>query len=65
MSKVYQKGYPTDVYASIRATRMSEAERLAAVKAMQDAEAIAEALIWVRDKFAALGNFFLHPSLKH
>ena len=44
---------------------MTEAERDSAVKAMHDAEAIADAILWVRNKLAALGNFFLHPSLKH
>jgi len=44
---------------------MTDAERDAAVKAMQNAETIVDAILWVRDRIAAVGNFFLHPSLKH
>ena len=65
MSKVYQKGSASNIYALIRDARLTEAERDAAVKAMHDAESIANAILWVRDRLAAVGNFFLHPSLKH
>jgi len=65
MSNIKQRNSGSDIYALIRAARLSEAERDAALKAVQDAEAIANAILWVRDKLAAVGNFFLHPSLKH
>ena len=65
MSNYNQRAFGSDIYTLIRAARMTEAERDSAVKAMHDAEAIADAILWVRNKLAALGNFFLHPSLKH
>ena len=65
MSKVYQKSSRSSVYALIREARLTAAERDAALKAMENAETVADAILWVRDKLAAVGNFFLHPSLKH
>ena len=68
MSIIYQssqRGSGSDIYTLIRAARLTEAERDSAIKAMHDAESIVEAILWVRDKLAAVGNFFLHPSLKH
>lgn len=44
---------------------MSEFDRQVAIKAMRDAEAIADAMVWVKEKVAALGNCLLKPSLKH
>lgn len=44
---------------------MSASERRAAINAMQEAEAIADVLLWVREKFQALGAYFLSLGLKH
>jgi len=44
---------------------MSELDRQRAINAMRDAEAIADAIVWVKEKVAALGNYFLKPGLKH
>jgi hypothetical protein len=44
---------------------MPAADRQNAIKALQHAEAIADAVLWVRNKIVALGTLFLKPSLKH
>jgi hypothetical protein len=44
---------------------MSDYERQKAVDAMQMAEGFANALIWARDRIAAMGTWFLKPSVKH
>jgi hypothetical protein len=62
MSKVYQKSSRSSVYALIREARLTAAERDAALKAMENAETIADAILWVRDKLAAVGNFFLQAA---
>jgi hypothetical protein len=54
------------VYDRINAVRMSESERRAAIHALQDAEVIADGIIWVVRKFEQLGaRLFLKPSLKN
>ncbi|MGH8662263.1 MAG: hypothetical protein ACREUB_10955 [Burkholderiales bacterium] len=44
---------------------MSDVDRQKAIDAMLKAEAFASALFWVREKVAAIGTWFLKPSLKH
>ena len=44
---------------------MSEAERRAALVAIRNAEAVVDAVVWVKQRISALGDFFLKPSLKH
>ena len=65
MGKVKQRTLRSEIYARIRASRMSELERQTAINAVQNAEAIVDAIFWVTSKIAALGNAFLKPSLKH
>ena len=65
MSKVKQTSMRSDIYSRIREIRMSEADRQRALQSISDAEAIVDALIWVKDKLAAVGTYFLKPSLKH
>ena len=65
MRKANQNAFRSDIYKAIRNSRMSESERLVAINAMQDAEAIADAFIWVKEKIEAIGHYFLKPSLKH
>ncbi|HSE02432.1 MAG TPA: hypothetical protein VLB72_17045 [Burkholderiales bacterium] len=44
---------------------MSELERHKALNVMRMAEGFADALIWAREKVAAMGTWFLKPSVKH
>ncbi len=54
------------IYQRINASRLSDSERRAAIKAMQDAEVIADAILWVTRKIEHLGaRLFLRPSPKH
>ena len=43
---------------------MSEHERHRALSAMRDAEAIAEAILWAKEKIASIGALFLKPGFK-
>jgi hypothetical protein len=65
MRKVKHTGIGPDVYALIQKAQMSDFERQRAIEAMQMAEGFANALIWVREKVAAMGTWFLKPSVKH
>jgi hypothetical protein len=65
MSKVNQMNTGSKLYMRIQEIQMSEADRHAALNAVQQAEAIADGLIWVKSKLASVGTFFLKPSLKH
>jgi hypothetical protein len=54
------------IYERINTSRMSPAERQVAINAMQDAEWIVAALVWVTKKIEQLGaRLFLKPSPKH
>jgi hypothetical protein len=55
----------SDIYALIQRAQMSELDRQVAIDAMRIAEAFAEAVLWVKEKLAALGTYFLKPSVKH
>ena len=65
MRKANQDAFRSEIYKILENARMSESDRLAAINAMQDAEAIVNALLWVQDKISAVGHYFLRPSLKH
>lgn len=64
MRECNQRAFESGIYALIREGRMSERERQVAIHAMRKAEAIVEAILWMKEKVAALGDFFLKPSLK-
>jgi len=65
MRKVKHTGFGPDVYALIQRAQMSDLERQKALDAMRMAEGFANALIWAREKVAAMGTWFLKPSVKH
>jgi len=65
MRKVKHTGFGPDVYALIQRTQMSDLERQKAMDAMRMAEGFANALMWAREKVAAMGTWFLKPSVKH
>ncbi|MGQ0525843.1 MAG: hypothetical protein ACT4P8_19540 [Betaproteobacteria bacterium] len=54
------------IYQRINTARLSDSERRAAMQAMQDAELIADAILWVTRKIEQLGaRLFLRLSPKH
>jgi hypothetical protein len=65
MRKPNQMAFGSEVYALVHQSRMSESERHAALSAMRNAEAIVDAIVWVKGRISALGNYFLKPSLKN
>ncbi len=65
MRKPNQKAFRSEIYKVLENARLSESDRLTAINAMQDAEAIVDAFLWVRGKISAVGHYFLKPSLKH
>jgi len=65
MRKVNQTTDGSDVYALIQRAHMSDLDRQVAIDAMRIAEAFADALLWVKEKVAAIGTCFLKPSVKH
>jgi hypothetical protein len=65
MRKVNQMTLGSDVYALIRRAQMSDRERQVAIDAMRVAETFAQAVLWVKEKVAAIGTCFLKLSVKH
>lgn len=65
MRKAKQMKLDSGIYARVREVQMSEADRQMAIKALHGAEQFAEVVLWIRDRFAALGQAFMKPSLKH
>ena len=65
MRKVNQTTVGSDVYALIRKAQMSDRDREVAINAMRVAGAFVDAVLWVKEKVAAIGIFFLKPSMKH
>jgi len=54
------------IYNNINTVRMSEAERLVAINAMQNADLLVDAFVWTAKKIEQLAErLFLKPSLKH
>ena len=52
------------IYARLRSVQMSEADRRNAIQALRRAEQFAETALWLKQKVADLGHWFLKPSLK-
>jgi hypothetical protein len=44
---------------------MSDRDRQVAIGALRVAEGFSVAVFWVREKLAAMGTWFLKPSVKH
>ena len=65
MRKDNQTTVRSDVYSLLENARLSESDRLVALNALRDAEMIADAFLWLKEKIGAVGNYFLKPSLKH
>jgi hypothetical protein len=65
MSKVKQTNVGSDIYRRIQEAQMSHVERESALRALRHAEAMADLVVWVKNKVASVGAYFLKPSLKH
>jgi hypothetical protein len=52
------------IYKQLAGIRISETDRQRAAYALRDAEAIANGVIWVRERIASLGAIVLKPSFK-
>lgn len=54
------------IVGRINSARMSDADRLVAISAMQNAEIMVDGFVWVAKKIEQLGErLFLRPQLKH
>jgi hypothetical protein len=65
MRKANQRSLNSGIYARVREVQMSAADREMAIKALHGAEQFADAILWIKDRFVALGQVFMKPSLKH
>ena len=65
MRKSNERVLNSGIYARIRDARMNESDRHNALSTLHSAELIVDAIVWVQEKVAALGHYFLKPSLKH
>lgn len=65
MKKANERVLNSGIYARIREVRMSGADREYALKHVRAAESLVDTILWVKEKAAGLGNYFLKPSMKH
>ncbi len=66
MNKESQVKFGSVVYDRINEMRLTEGERLTAIKAMQDADMLVDAIVWITHKVEQLGaQLFLKPGIKH
>ena len=66
MSKELEIKFGSVIYDKINTVRMSEQERLVAIHAMNNADAIVNAILWISQKIEQIGaSLFLKPSIKH
>lgn len=65
MRKANERAVDSAIYARIIEARMTEFDRHAALSTLRSAESVVDAIVWIMEKVAALGHFFLKPSLKH
>jgi hypothetical protein len=65
MRKANERAVDSAIYARISEARMNESDRRSALSTLRSAELIVDAIVWVQEKVAALGQYFLKPSLRH
>ena len=65
MRKSNERVLDSGIYARLRDVQMSAADRQDAVDALLQAERLADAFLWLKEKFADIGHAFLKPSLRH
>ena len=64
MRKTNERVLDSKLYARLLDVQMSTAERQNAVDALLQAQEIANAILWVKEKIADFGHTFLKPSLR-
>lgn len=66
MNSNSQVKFGSVIYDKLNALPMSSIERQAAINAMQDADAIVDAILWVTHKIEQIGaSLSLKPGIKH
>ena len=65
MRKYNERPLDSGIYARLLEVRISGLDRQNAIVALRQAERLANAYLWVKEKFAGVGHIFLKPSLKH
>ena len=65
MRKANCKRVNDAIYKRLAEVRMSEHERERATSAIAQAEAIVDAVVWVKERIASLGALVLKPGFKH
>jgi len=65
MRKVKQTNIGSGIYRRIQEVQMSEIERQTALRALRQAEAMVDFVVWLKNKVASAGAYFLKPSLRH
>jgi hypothetical protein len=65
MRKANRKKVNDAIYARLADVRINDHERERAAHAIQDAEAIVDAIIWIKDRIASVGAMVLKPGFKH
>ena len=65
MSKTNCNSMNCTIYRRLAEFQQSAADRQSAMYAMRDAEAIADAVIWVKDRIASVGASLPRLGFKH
>ncbi len=65
MRKANRKRVNDAIYKRLAEVRMSERDRERAASAIRHAEAIVDAVFWVKERIASLGAVLLKPGFKH
>jgi len=65
MRKYTERPLDSGIYARLWEVRINSIDRQNAIVALHQAERLANAYLWVKEKLAGVGHIFLKPSLKH
>jgi hypothetical protein len=65
MRKANRKRVNDAIYKRLAEVRMSDRDRERATSAIRHAEAIVDALVWVKERIASLSATVLKPGFKH
>lgn len=66
MNSKLENKFGSVIYDRLNAVQMSASERQDAVKALRDADALVDGILWFTHKIEQLGSFlFMKPSIKH
>jgi hypothetical protein len=64
MRKANERVLDSDIYTRLNSVQMSAADRRNAESALLRAEQVADAILWLKEKIADVGQAFLKPSLR-